>query len=121
MKKRKKDQSIANDLEAMRMKAGLRQLDCAHLLGVTKARVSHFETGTSFPTAKQLVGLSIIYGKPMEVVAAGFLDQIVTGIVKKLKTMPPPPKDTSTLSARTVSLRQLAIRLEAFSTERHGG
>jgi transcriptional regulator with XRE-family HTH domain len=117
----KRDNSIAHDLAVARQKAGLRQLDCAHLLGVTESRISHLETGISLPTTKQLVMLSIVYGKPMEALASGSLDEILSRLIERLETIPPIRKDTTETFNRTRTLSKLAVRLEALTSRRYGG
>ena len=117
----KRDKSIAHDLRVARQKAGLRQVDCAHLLGVAESRISQLETGRSLPTTKQLAMLSIVYGKPMEALTSGFLDEILAGLIGRLETMPPVRQDTTETFNRTHTLSELAVRLEVLTSRRHGG
>lgn len=112
---------VALDLRATRRKAGLRQRDCAHLMGVTESRVSQMETGTSPPTAEQALVLSIIYGKPMEVLAAGALDEVVDTLVDRLMTIPSVVRTTSETFNRAYTLSNLAVRLQDLKRRRYGG
>ena len=117
----KKKTIVAVDLQAARRKAGLRQLDLAHLLGVSESRVSHMETGESPPTEKQLLALSVIYGKPMEVLVSGFFDEVVDTLIERLNSIPAVIQKTSETFNRAHTLSSLAKRLEAVSSRKHGG
>ncbi|WP_127520010.1 helix-turn-helix transcriptional regulator [Mesorhizobium sp. Z1-4] len=83
-----KNQSIALDLRAWRRKAGLLQADVAHLLGIERARICDMEKGRLLPTADQLVALSLIYGKSLDALLAGFLDETVDSLVERLQRLP---------------------------------
>lgn len=112
---------IAVDLQAARRKAGLRQVDCAHLLDTDQQRISAIECGRAEPNAREAAALSLVYGKPMESLLSGALDEAVGGLVKKLRRMPKAPADTRCTFNRTHTLQQLAIRLEVISNQAGGG
>lgn len=112
---------VAVDLHAARRKSGLRQRDLAHLLAVSESRVSHIETGLGQPTPKQLMALSIIYGKPMEALASGFLDEVVDVLVGQLRSIPASIPQTTETFNRAHTLSDLARRLKALTLARHGG
>lgn len=112
---------IAHDLETARKKSGLRQEDCAHLLDIDETRMSRIETGKREPTAREAAALSLVYGKPMESLLSGLLDELVAVLVLRVGTMPPAPKDTLVTFNRTHSLSQLAIRLEVITRQKDGG
>ncbi|NGO53489.1 helix-turn-helix domain-containing protein [Allomesorhizobium camelthorni] len=115
-----KTNNIALDLKVARHKAGLRQLDCAHLLGVHKTRISNIENGRSAPTTLEVATLSLVYGKPMESLLAGLLDEVVDELIPRLRSIPTAPTSIAVTFNRTHTLSQLAIRLEALITTENG-
>ena len=53
---------IPNNLKEYRLKAGLRQIDVAHLLGFkTEDRICHWEKGKNVPSIMNLFKLAKIY------------------------------------------------------------
>lgn len=115
----KKKNIVAEDLRAARHKAGLRQIDCAHLLGVKPARIARIEAGSQL-YAKEAAAFSIVYGKPMEAIAAGFLDEIVNDLAARLRSIPPLRQPTADTFNRLHTLEELGGRLAALTTTQHG-
>lgn len=83
-----KNQSVALDLKVSRRKAGLLQADLAHLLGVDKRRICDLEKGRTLPTVDEITALSLIYGKPLESLLAGLLDEAIDRLAARLQTLP---------------------------------
>jgi len=54
------------DLRIARQQSGLSGRDVAHLLGVSSARLSKLENGYGRPKVRELICLSLIYGKPID-------------------------------------------------------
>lgn len=52
-------------LKEARVSAGLTQEEVAKALGVKRSAISMWETGKSFPKAKMLPLISVIYRKPI--------------------------------------------------------
>ena len=113
----KKLQNLGADLQVVRQLTGLRQLDCAHLMGTAESRVSKIETGVQRPYASEIATLSIIYGKPMESLLAGVLDANVEHLILRLRTMPSVSPTYRDRDHRTEALRDLALRLEVLTTK----
>lgn len=113
--------SVALDFREARKKAGLRQVDVAHLLGVQEARVSQIESGKVLPTVIETAMLSIVYGKEMESLLSGLIDRAVSELVERLKTVPPVPRDLAETFNRRHTLQSLARRLEVLSATEHAG
>lgn len=105
----------------MRNRAGLRQIDVAHLLSVQHARISHIETGQAVLTAPEVVKLSVVYGKPIEVLLAGLIDEALDSLVEQLRTIPSLSRDLPELVNRAPTLQQLARKLEGLSSSKHAG
>lgn len=57
--------------KAMREKAGLRAVDVAQEIGVTKQAVSLWENGKNFPRGKILKELAILYGCDIDSLMSG--------------------------------------------------
>ena len=117
----KEQNSIALDIRVARNKAGLRQADCAHLLGVHKTRISHFETGHTMPTVIEIASLSIVLGKPVESLLSGVLDTVADTLDEQLRTMPSAPRNMPEMFNRAHTLSRLAKRLEAINATTHEG
>lgn len=112
----KEQQGVALDFRVARSKAGLRQSDCAHLLGVHETRISQIEGGHMLPTILEAATLSVVYGKPMESLLAGLLDEIVDNLTERLQTLPPVRADRSETFNRAHTLSRLARQLEILAT-----
>lgn len=113
--------NVALDFKVARNKAGLRQVDVAHLLGVQEARVSQIEHGKVLPTILETATLSVVYGKEIENLLSGLIDQVVDDLVGRLQTVPPVPRDLAETFNRAHTLKNLARRLEVLSASEHAG
>lgn len=116
-----KHQRIAEDLAEARLKSGLRQVDCAHLLEVSESYVSAIESGRLAPNITTVATLSIVYGKQIESLLSGLLDEVVDRLIRRLGTIPPVSEDTRGTFNRAHTLSQLAIRLESLTSATHDG
>lgn len=117
----KEQNSVALDFRVARNKAGLRQVDCAHLLGVHETRISQIESGRILPTILETAILSVVYGKPMESLLSGLLDEIVDNLTSRLRTMPPASADRRETFNRAHTLSRLARQLEILATAGDAG
>lgn len=117
----KKQNRVASDLTEARNRAGLRQIDVAHLLGVQHARISQIENGKVLPNVIEVATLSIVYGKEMESLVSGLLDQVIANLVERLSAVPSVSRDMPETYQRADTLSDLARRLEVLATSRHAG
>jgi len=117
----KEQNGVALDFKVARNKAGLRQVDVAHLLGVQEARISQIENGKALPTALETAMLSIIYGRKIESLLSGLRDEVVDGLTERLQTVPPVPRDLPETFNRLHTLSELARRLEGLTATGHAG
>lgn len=117
----KKQYHVASDLTEARNRAGLRQIDVAHLLGVQHARISKIENGKVLPTVVEVTTLSIVYGKEMEGLVSGLFDQVVSNLIERLKAVPSVSRDMPETYQRADTLSDLARRLEVLANSRHAG
>jgi transcriptional regulator with XRE-family HTH domain len=69
-------QEFTLDLRAARRNSGLRQVDCAHLMGVNKTKISNLENGRQRPSVRDICTLSMIYGRSFESLFAGIFDEL---------------------------------------------
>lgn len=106
---------IALRLKVLRRKGGLTQNDCAHLLGTDRLHVSAIEVGAVTPEVSELALLAIVYGKPMDALASGAIEEARRRLAKRLGTLPPAPRVWLNRFNRHHTLNALAVRLEALS------
>ena len=101
------------DLRVARRQAGFTQRDIAHLLGMGQAFVSDLEQGRKEPTLRQIVKLSLIFGKSFESLFAEIMADARRDLRKRLTTL---PKDTRRFAGtfnRDNSIARLQDRLDA--------
>lgn len=108
------NQDFTLDLKAARRKSGLRQIDCAHLMGVHETRISCIERGVREPSIRDICFLSMIFGRSFESLFSSIFDEIRADLYCRLPTLPKTPKSFSKLRAknRQSMLESLAERLE---------
>lgn len=61
-----KDGHFCVTLEAARVNVGMTQIDAAKACGVTRETIGNWERGVTQPSNVQLLGLSQIYGIPVQ-------------------------------------------------------
>lgn len=115
-----KNTQIHIDLAVARRKAGLSQSDLAHLIAVHPSRVSQFECGKAQPSLQEVAALSVIYGKPIDSLLSGMLNDVVGNLTYRFGTMPKAKVPWRRYHNRAHTLSQLAKRLETFSQELDG-
>lgn len=105
-------QEFSLDLRAARRNSGLRQIDCAHLMGVNKTKISNLETGRQRPSVRDICTLSMIYGRSFESLFAGIFDEVKADMYCHLADLPEPQADYGTTNNRNRTLDGLKARLE---------
>lgn len=110
-----KNKKIAADLQAWRRRAGLSQADLAHLLSVHISKVSDMETGATRPNLNDLVRMSLIFGKPLDLMASALVDANAYCLITRLGKMPRAPRRWRKGSTRANTLSGLARRLEGYN------
>lgn len=111
---------IALELKVARRNAGLRQRDCARLLGVHPSRVSKLESGANVPSITDLYILSLIYGKPIDRFLSGIKRELHSALAIRLATMPKAPRKWLGKMNRLHTMQTLARRLEALTKLGYG-
>ena len=109
------------DLKVARKKAGLTQVDCAHLLAITPTLVSQIETGKRMPTVREICTLSLIYGRSFESLFAGIFKDARSDLRERLTTIPDAPKHWLARDNRQYQLNRLARQLLESYDDDHAG
>ena len=110
-------QEFTLDLRAARRNSGLRQVDCAHLMGVNKTKISNLENGRQRPSVRDICTLSMIYGRSFESLFAGIFDEVKADVFCHLTDMPEPKEHYGPANNRNRTLDSLRARLEGDSSE----
>ena len=105
------------DLRAARRNSGLRQVDCAHLMGADKSKISNLERGRQHPTVRDICTLSMIYGRTFESLFAGIFDEVRADLAMHLPTLPEPNPHYKRRLSREKTLQELEERIEAIEPE----
>lgn len=110
---------FALDLRLSRRKAGYTQRDIAHLMGVQQSAVSDFERGQHLPNMKEIITLSLIYGRSFESLFAQLMREARVELRERLSSIPENVRQYAGTLSREHSLKHLNRRLEAEKPE-HG-
>ena len=101
------------DLRAARRNSGLRQVDCAHLMGAQKSKISNLETGRQRPTVRDICTLSMIYGRSFESLFSGMFDEVRADLAMRWPDLPTPGHQFKRRQSREKTLQKLEERIEA--------
>jgi len=108
-------QDFSQCLVDSRRKAGLSQVDCAHLLGVSQSHISRLELGRATPSVSDLCGVAVLFGRTMEgMVEPLFRDRAAT-IQERLYDLPEPRLGWLSRFARSNALRNLEARVDRIA------
>ena len=110
-------QEFTLDLRAARRNSGLRQVDCAHLMGVNKTKISNLENGRQRPSVRDICTLSMIYGRSFESLFAGIFDEVKADVFCHLADLPEPRSDYGRVVSRSRTLDGLKARLQDDHSE----
>lgn len=100
------------DLKTSRKKAGLTQMECGHLIGLSSHVISQLEMGKRLPTIPEICALSLVFGRTFESLFSEVFQEIRKNLAEALETLPE-PKDPERPEVfnRTNTLNALASRL----------
>lgn len=104
---------FALDLRAARRKAGYLQSDVAHLLGAYQSTLSKLETGQRWPTLREIITLSLIYGRSFESLFGEIMGDARADLLKQLRSLPGDVPGRPDTFNRAASIRRLGERLQA--------
>ncbi len=112
----KKELSV--DLSISRKDSGLSQQDAAHLLGVSKTRISRLQNGKAKLSAAELTALCLIYGRSAEQLLRLTTRTIRQQLHKRLSNMPSEPAKWERLHTKRLdTLNSLYHRLGILKKE----
>ena len=111
---------FALDLSLARRKSGLMQRDCATLLDLSVSEISRLEAGRRLPTLREIVTLSLIYGRSFESLFADLLQEARAALRERILTLPKDVRHFVGTQSRTHTIEKLARSL-ADETQDHGG
>ena len=112
--------AFALDLRVARKKSGLSQADLAHLLGASRAKISHLERGVTVPTVRDVCTLSMVYGRSFESLFGIVFDEVARQLGNRLSTLPDAPRGWLGRFNRRNTLDQLAARISERHEQDHG-
>jgi len=113
-------QEFSLDLRAARRNSGLKQVDCAHLMGVHESKISQFETGKKKPSVKEICQLSMIFGRSFESLFAGIFEEVRQEIGARMMTLSEPGPKYLRKMNRNATLQSLEIRLRDNPYDHYG-
>jgi len=99
------------ELRVSRKKSGLTQSDVAHLLGVKQSLVSGFEKGRRVPPVRELVKLSLIYGRSFDCLYAELVRDARQELLARLETLPEEVRRCAGTFNRSSTIERLRLRL----------
>lgn len=111
---------FALELKVARRKAGLTQRDCAHLLGIDHSTISNMEHGKAVPSLRDMLGLSLIYGKSFESLFRDLMHEVAEALKERLTTLPEAPNHWLGRHNRVNTLNKLARYLQELEAPDHG-
>ena len=112
-------EEFISDLKIARKRSGLTQAECGHLIGGSENALSRIERGERLPSLREIIGLSLVYGKTFESFFEEFLGLVREEMIAALTEMPK-AREGKTASPRADTLAALARRLEDEIRFHHG-
>jgi len=104
--------TFASDLKNARCDSGLTQQDCAHLLGVSTARISSFENGQKVPGLRDICAFSLLFGRSFESLFNDIFDEVKAHMNASFDNLPDGSDDHF---ERQASLNRLYERLNDYN------
>lgn len=111
--------NYALELKVARRRSGLSQHDVAHLLGISRVRVSKLECGIAVPSPDELTTFSLIYSRSFLTLAGPVLPVLLRALRDRLQTFPNRETYAAGSSSKAATLNSLSKRLSAPSRLNH--
>jgi DNA-binding XRE family transcriptional regulator len=111
---------LSLDIKVARLKAGLTQSDCVHLLGVQKNRMSQIEKKGKAPTLREAVLLSIILNRRFDEIFTLEQDAAFAELAPRLESLPDPEKSDPHTFNRIYTLSAVAERVTLCNERQNG-
>ena len=106
---------FALDLKVARRQSGLRQRDCAHLLGISQSMLSDMELGRTAPSVRDICTLSIVYGRSFDSLFEAVLRDARETLPDRLASLPDCASHWRGVINRQYTLNRLADYLAGYS------
>lgn len=103
------------ELRDVRHVSGLTQKDCAHLLSISEDQYNAIERGLREPDLKEIIGLSIMFGKSFESLFGHMMDEVRANIAACLEDIPKANKKWPHKEARRRTIARIETFLESLS------
>ena len=105
------DTNYALELKVARRRSGLSQKDVAHLLGISRVRVSKLECGIAKPSPDELTTFSLIYCQSFLTLSGAVMPIIMKTLKERLETFPNRDGYAAGTSPKANTLNGLTRRL----------
>lgn len=109
------------ELRNARRKSGLTQADCGHLVNVSVYRISKLESGKTAPSLREVLALSVLYGRTFECLYGSMMQDIRHTLMAKIETLPDGPAKGSDAERRGRMLENLWQRLLIENQSEYAG
>ena len=113
--------NYALELKVSRRRSGLSQKDVAHLLGISRVRVSKLECGIAVPTPDELTTFCLIYSYSFLSLGGAVMPVLFRTLRDRLETLPNRENYAAGTSRKATTLQTLAKRLADPSQPNHDG
>ncbi len=107
--------NYALELKVARRRSGLSQQDVAHLLGISRVRVSKLECGIAVPTPDELTTFSLIYSRSFLTLGGPVMPVLFRTLRDRLETFPNRDSYAGGTSTKADTINGLSKRLAAPS------
>lgn len=107
---------FALDLRKARRNAGFMQSDIAHLMASHQSRISDLEQGRKEPTLREIVALSLIFGRSFESLFSIIMRRARDELSRRIDDLPENARNFTGTFNRASSIERLCDRLEAEQT-----
>ena len=113
--------NYALELKVARRRSGLSQQDVAHLLDISRVRVSKLECRIAVPTPDELTTFALIYSSSFLTLGGVVMPVLFRGLRDRLNTFPNFDNYASGTSRKATTLQTLTKRLAAPSQSTYEG
>ena len=105
-------QDFSQALLAARKKSGLSQDDCAHLIGISRGRISKLERGKATPRVTELCSVALLFGRSVEGLSGDLFLSQARGIRERLFGLPEPRSTWLGQFNRNYTIQDIGDRLD---------
>ncbi len=107
--------NYALELKVARRRSGLSQQEVAHLIDVSRVRISKLECGIAVPTPDELTTFSLIYSSSFLTVGGAVMPVLTRTLRERFETLPNRNNYVDGISRKATTLKTLSKRLAAPS------